>query len=100
MAVERPSVAADARRCHVLFLAVHAGELRGVLGSLKGASVLTVGESPQFARHGGTIGLLLEEGRVRFEVNLDAAERAQLRVSSKLLAMAKTVYSGHVEGGQ
>jgi uncharacterized protein DUF4154 len=41
------------------------------------------------------IGFLLEDRKVRFEINLDAAEHARLKVSSRLLALAKTVIGGH-----
>jgi len=56
-----------------------------------------VGESEHFVQDGGIIGFLLEENKIRFEINLDAAEHAKLKVSSRLLALAKTVI-GVTEG--
>jgi hypothetical protein len=50
-----------------------------------------VGETEHFAQQGGIIGFCLEEEKVRFEINLDAAGVAQLRISAKLLTLAKTV---------
>jgi len=58
-------------------------------------SVLTVGESERFVQEGGMIGFLLEDNKIRFEINLDAAVHARLKVSSRLLAIAKTVIGGH-----
>ena len=55
--------------------------------------MLTVGEADHFARRGGMIGFFLEDNRVRLEVNRGAAERAGLRLSSKLLAVARLVKS-------
>jgi hypothetical protein len=53
--------------------------------------VLTVGESDGFATGGGVIGFKLEGGRVRLEVNVDAAGLGKLRISSKLLSLAQIV---------
>jgi len=53
--------------------------------------ILTVGEADQFAKNGGAIGFCTEDNKIRFEVNLDAAGKAGLRISAKLLALAKTV---------
>jgi hypothetical protein len=55
---------------------------------LNGTSVLTVGDSADFARQGGVIHLYLEGDTMRFEINVAAAARANLRLSSKLLSLA------------
>jgi hypothetical protein len=62
-----------------------------VLASLRGKAVLTVGETEDFAEDGGMIAFLVEENKIRFEINLEAADKAKLKISSKLLALAKTV---------
>lgn len=76
----------EAASCHVLFVP------RGVaaapyLRDTATAPVLTVGESPDFVEQGGAIKFVLDGGRVRFEINQQAAERAQLRISSRLLQL-------------
>ena len=84
------------RGCQILF--VGAGEkalLPAVLANLKENAVLTVGESEHFVQNGGMIGFLLEENKIRFEINLEAAEHAKLKMSSRLLALAKSVIGGH-----
>jgi hypothetical protein len=81
--------------CQVLFIG--AGEKRllpAILASAKGNSVLTVGESEHFIQEGGMIGFLLEENKIRFEVNLEAAQKEKLKISSRLLALAKSVIGG------
>jgi hypothetical protein len=65
-----------------------------VLERLRGTSVLTVGESDGFGQHGGIVNLLLSGGRIRFEVNAHAAERAHLQISSRLLSLATIVSDG------
>jgi hypothetical protein len=65
--------------------------LTQVINTVKDAPILTVGELPGFAPHGGIIGFVMEEGRVRFEINPKAAKRAGLTLSSKLLSLAKVV---------
>jgi len=78
--------------CQVLFIAgAPKGRRADELAIAKGHAVLTVGETEYFARDGGIIGFLLEENKVRFEINLNAAHKAQLKVSARLLALAKTV---------
>lgn len=51
-------------------------------------SILTVSEIPEFTRRGGMIRLYTEEGRVRFEVNLEASRKAGITLSSRLLRLA------------
>lgn len=79
-------------RCQVLF--VNSSErkrFRSLAAGLKGRGILTVGESSGFASDGGIINFKLEAGRVRFEINPDAAEQERLRISSKLLSLAQIV---------
>ena len=61
---------------------------------MKGAPVLTVGDGDGFARGGGMIGLFVEDGRMRFAINPNAAQRAGLRLSSQLLKLARIVKEG------
>lgn len=76
--------------CQILF--VGASAMKGFRSHAKESTgVLTVGETPGFATDGGAINLKLEDGRVRFEINVAAAERQQLHISSKLLSLAQVV---------
>lgn len=87
--------AQEARGCQVLFIGT-AGQkfISDALANVNGSPVLTVGETERFAEDGGVIGFTLADNKVRFEINLDAAEHAGLRISSRLLALAKTVIGG------
>ncbi len=92
LAVKRFKRGEDARGCQIVFISSsETKRLHGILESLKGTSVLTVGETEGFAQRGGIINFVLEDNRVHFEVNVEAAERAGLRISSKLLSLAKIV---------
>jgi hypothetical protein len=88
--VREVSSAQQAGNCHILFVGVSERKRsRAVLGELKGASVLTVGETEDFTATGGVISFKLKDGRVRFEIDPAAAERGNLRISSKLLSLAE-----------
>jgi hypothetical protein len=81
--------------CQVLFLGTEEKKpLPEILAKAKANSVLTVGESENFAQEGGMIGFVLAENKIRFEINLEAAQKAKLRISSRLLALAKNVIGG------
>jgi|SRR5690242_4333354 YfiR/HmsC-like len=87
--------AAEVRSCHVLFISHSDPEiLKPALERIRGLPILTVGESADFLPLGGMINFVLEEDRVRFEINLEAAERHHLKLSSKLLAVARVVNVG------
>jgi hypothetical protein len=83
---------------HALFIGDNDRQaIRRLLDLAGREPILSVGDSERFAALGGTIGLVVEEQKVRFEVNLAAASHSRLKVSSKLLSLARTV---HYEGGQ
>ena len=67
------------------------------LGGIKTLPVLTVSDGKGFSRAGGIIELYVEGGRMRFAINVDAAERSGLRLSSRLLGLAKVIRDGHVQ---
>jgi hypothetical protein len=80
----------QAKSCQILFIG--AGDwkrVRGLLDALKGAAVLTVGETDDFTSLGGVIAFQLQGPRVRIQISLESAERAKLRISSKLLSLAQ-----------
>ncbi len=78
--------------CHILFVgASERKRFRSSSALIRGSGVLTVGESEGFASDGGVINFKVEEGKVRFEINLDAAGQEQLHISSKLLSLARIV---------
>lgn len=79
--------------CHLLFLAGDDGERSAAaLKAVAGLPVLTVSDQPGFAQRGGMIELHEREGRMRFEVNLAAAQSVGLRLSSQMLKLASKVW--------
>ena len=75
--------------CQMLFIARAAGkDEKALLERAQNAPVLTVGEEADFVAEGGIVKLVLEGSEIHFEVNQEAAARAGLKVSSKLLALA------------
>jgi hypothetical protein len=87
-AVRQVAEIGQAGGCQILFIATGKKKLPP---DVVMAGVLTVGESEGFAAAGGVIGFKLEDGRVRLEINVDAAEIQKLRISSKLLSLAEIV---------
>jgi hypothetical protein len=74
-------------------------KLHRILDAATAAGVLTIGEDDGFATLGGVIGLLVENRKVRFDVDTSAAQSAGLRVSSKLLALTRNVRSSGDRSG-
>lgn len=78
-------------KCHLLFICAEEKNFKEIINSVKDHSVLTVGEVKGFLESGGIINFLMEEKKIRFEVNIVAAKRAKLEIRSKLLRLAKRV---------
>jgi hypothetical protein len=76
--------------CHVIFVVREEKETAKALASIR-PGVLTVGDGDGFLREGGMIRFVLENRRVRFDVNPAAAAKAGLQISSKLLNVARAV---------
>ena len=88
--VQRIRRAPPPKACQVLFVSQSEREVSRMLGAL-GPGVLTVGEGEEFLREGGIIAFVLENRRVRFDINQSAAANASLTLSSRLLNVAKSV---------
>ena len=77
-------------QCHVLYVHSRAANRAAVLRKVAALPVLTVGDSPELG-DGSIVTLRMVGGRVRFVVNMPAAERAGLKISSQLLRLALNV---------
>ena len=78
--------------CHVLFVAAsERRRLAAIIDQIGQASVLTVSDAEGFTDVGGIIGLSVDGERVRFDINTAGAERARLRLSARLMALASAV---------
>jgi hypothetical protein len=89
----------DLRVCNILFVSSSEKEhIDSVVDSVKWLPILTIGDAPGFAKRGGIINFTLEENKVRFEVNVEAAKNAVLTISSRLLALAKITTQPAADG--
>jgi hypothetical protein len=97
--VARSADATKARTCQILFIASsETRRIPQILQQLNSAGVLTVGDSKGFAQMGGMINFVLDDDRVRFEINLKAADSAHLKLSARLMAVAKQVLGQDEDG--
>ncbi len=93
------------KQCHVLFIcASERAHLQAILGPIRAENILTVADVPGFLEAGGTINFVIEEKKVRFEINTAAAGRTKLEIRSKLLRLATRIvktdtFKGHGDDG-
>ena len=92
----------DARATHLLFVGMTRPEdLARLMRVLSGYPVTTVGESAAFTALGGTITFVVQDNKVRFQINAESAEQVHVRISAQLEKLATTVHraSQAREGG-
>lgn len=97
IAIRRFSRSEEPRGCQIVFADYGEEFCRNLPVRSGWDGILLVGEGDAFARCGGMIGLTLKEGRVQFDINVQAVERAHLEVSSKLLQVASIVPGGRTK---
>lgn len=79
----------EATNCQILFIsASEKNRLPKILKDLRGMNILTVSETDQFIQDGGIINFVIEDDEIHFQINDDAAKKAGLKISSKLLSLA------------
>lgn len=82
----------EVKECHLVFVnEPDRPRLLRLLRQWEGKAVLTVGEAEDFVQSGGMIGLVLEESRVQFQVNLRRVEREGIKISAQLLKLARRI---------
>lgn len=82
------------QRCHILFISNSIKDNRLLKGMLVVQDVdksLTVGESKNFVTHGGMIGFVFREGKIKLQINLKVLQLSGLKISAKLLEVADLV---------
>lgn len=84
----------DPAGCHILFVSSSRDRF-ALVHRLADRPVITVGDDPAFARQGGALRVFFEQSRLRFEINTRTIERTKLRVSSKMLGLARLVRNEH-----
>ena len=82
----------EAQACHILYIDESDDKrVDEFLSAVRSKSVLTVSSDDNFTDEGGIIRLFEAQNKLRLEINIDEAERAQLTISSKLLSLAQVV---------
>jgi YfiR/HmsC-like len=97
----RPRSSDEFKSCHVLFIGFSDKErITQLLNRLQRSSVLTVGQSDQFIRLGGMINLALKNTTVELEIDPEASNAVGLKISSRLLVVARLVKAPDQAGGE
>lgn len=82
------------RDCQALFISEsEKGDVESITESARGLHILTIGDTARFAQKGVIINMYMENNKVRFEINIDSAKQAGLRIDSRLLNLATIVRS-------
>ncbi|MFH1679271.1 MAG: YfiR family protein [Candidatus Eisenbacteria bacterium] len=98
--VKRLTGPRDAAGIQILFVSItDEAELARAFKEIEPRGMLVVGETKEFAHDHGTVRFFLEENRVRFEINVAAADRAGIKIDVKLLKLARVIGNGK-EGGR
>jgi hypothetical protein len=97
----RPHSSAEFKSCHILFIAFSDRErIAQLLNELQGSSVLTIGQSGQFIPLGGMINLALNHATIELEIDPEASNAVGLKISSRLLVVARLVKTQPQAGGE
>jgi len=81
----------DLGQCHIIFVDKSENNQSLILNKIKNMHILSISDTEGFVHRGGIISLIKIENKIRFEINIDAAQRAKLTISSKLLNLAEIV---------
>lgn len=99
--VERTAPLDGLERCQILFVgSTERARFAEILAAVGRRPVLTVGDDEEFRQAGGIINFVLRRNRVHFQIDRAAAERAGLRISSRLLELAEVVRSAGGPAGR
>jgi hypothetical protein len=86
------------KKCHLLFICPSEKKnINEIIGLVNNQGVLTVADTQEFLDIGGIVNFIIEDNKVRFDINLTASEKAGLKIRSQLLRLAKKVIKNGVE---
>jgi hypothetical protein len=98
--VSRAQLDGPLRSCHLLYVSgVTPAQIAAIVLTVGGAPVLTISDADDFMRV-GIAHVFVENGKMRFNLNLELAKRSRLQLSSKLLALAARVHDGRGTAGR
>lgn len=93
ISVRRIKSLEELKGCRMLFISSSEKRKLGeITGLAKDIGILTISDTESFAEKGVVINLYMEEDNVRFEINIDAASDARLKINSRLLSLARIVH--------
>ena len=93
--VQRVAPDGPLKTCHLLYISgLKTEKIAAIVEAVRGAPVLTISDVDDFAQLGGIAHVFVENGKMRFDLNLEFAKRARLQLSSKLLVLAARVHDG------
>jgi hypothetical protein len=82
----------ELERCNIIYIGhTSSKRVHAALGRAGARSTLTVGETDSFTREGGMVSLVRVGEQVQIQINLDAAQAAGLKISSRLLNLPSVV---------
>lgn len=92
LVLRRISRPADAGSCQIVFVSASESKRTwSALAETQKLGLLTIGDTPEAGQNGAVITFTWDDDRVRFEINTQAAVRAKIRLSSRLLSLAKSI---------
>ena len=93
--VSQVQLAGKLRSCHLLYVTgVSTAQIAAIVAAVRGAPVLTISDGDDFVRQGGIAQMFVENGKMRFDLNLEVAKLSRLQLSSKLIVLAARVKDG------
>jgi hypothetical protein len=81
----------EIKDCHLVYISSSVEKVEAILKQVKGLPIVTVSDQVDFIAHGGMIGLVHDNDRLSFEINLDVAKAQGIHISAQLLRLAKVV---------
>lgn len=95
LVIRRCNNAEEAKGCQILFISgSESPRMEAVLGGLKGRNILTVGDTEDFIKDGGIVRFITKGNKIHFRISPEAAKRAKLVISSKVLRLAEIAKPG------
>jgi len=92
LVVKKPVTDEELRQCHILFVSIsERRRFRDLCDKLRTQPILTVSEADDFLDEGGIVNFVLKEKSIRFEINVQAAQAAGLKMEANLLKVAASV---------
>jgi hypothetical protein len=93
--VQRYRHPGDVKDCQILFVSrSESSQMEQILIDLKGKSILTVGDAEGFVKDGGVIRFVTEQNKIHLRISPEAAQNANLTISSKILRLSEIVEPG------